>query len=245
MPYIFLDSLTPSEGDTLKLSGEHARYILTILRQKRGDTLTLFNRYGHYFHARITSLDKHTVTLQATRLSPPHTESPLQIVLCQGLLKGYKMDTVVQKTAELGIKEVVPLITARSVLKHTRKVERWKKIAREASRLSGRTMIPHISEPVTFSSALEVVKESGSKGMLLYEEFGESLKCPLPIAPQEKVYLFIGPEGGFTSKEVEIAREGGVRILSLGERILRAETAAISSVTLIQFLYGDLSPGPP
>ncbi len=244
MPYVFIDSTAPCENGKIEIAGNTAHYITSVLRQKKGDNLILFNGEQEYFSAIITSVYKKKVTFQATPLTPPDVESPLHIVLCQGLLKGYKMDAVVQKATELGVKEIIPFITERSQIRYTRKMERWRKIIIEATRQSGRIHVPHVSSPVTFYHLIQSVKESGNQGVIFYEQFGEGLKSFLDLSSQKKIYLFIGPEGGFTQDEIYFAKENGLPVASFGKRILRAETAAVSAVTLTQFLYGDLNPEP-
>jgi len=242
MPYVFLESAAPSEKGEIEITGSTAHYITSVLRQKEGDELILFNGQQGYYSATITHISKKKVTSQVTPIIPPDVESPLHIVVCQGLLKGYKMDAVVQKVTELGVREIIPLITERSQIHHTRKIERWRKIIIEAARQSGRIHIPHLSSLLQFHHLVRSVSESGNKGIIFYEHSGGGLKGLTDMVSQKKVYLFIGPEGGFTREEVYFAKENSLSVLSLGKRILRSETAAISAVTLIQYLYGDLSP---
>ncbi len=263
MPYIFLDSIHYLKDNHIEIKGDTAHYIVSVLRHKKGDNLILFNSNNDYFEAKITGLHKKKVALTVKTLSPPETESPLDIVLCQSLLKGYKMDIVVQKATELGVKEIIPLITERSQIQYTRKVERWRKIATEASRQSGRIFIPHISLPAKFPDNIKSINKSGSKGVIFYEpmdqrdqvstfdlthsqelnrkKYNDINEVFMPEYKTQKMYILIGPEGGFTTEEINLSRENSFNVLSLGKRILRAETAAISAITLFQFLYGDLN----
>ena len=149
------------------------------------------------------------------------------------------MDLVVQKTTELGITEILPVMSERSQVKDTRKIVRWRKIAEEASRQSGRNIVPAVHEPVHFRDFL--VSQDG-KGVIFSEEEGMKLSEAVSSlglhAPS--LVIVIGPEGGFSEEEVIFAQEKGFLAVSLGKRILRAETAAISAVALIQFLLGDM-----
>ena len=191
-------------------------------------------------------------------------ESHLHCILIQGILKGEKMDIVIQKTTELGVNEIVPAVTERSQLRDTRRVKRWRKIAEEASRQSGRSAVPVVHEPVELKKVLtSYASQSTHQGFIFYEEEGMKLseavkvfstkgsKNPSPLVGEVgvdsyrgkgegKLSVLIGPEGGFSREEVTFAKEKGFLVMSLGKRILKAETAAISAVTLVQYLFGDM-----
>jgi 16S rRNA (uracil1498-N3)-methyltransferase len=163
------------------------------------------------------------------------------MILIQGLLKGEKMDFVVQKATELGVSAIVPVITERSQLRDTRKHPRWKKIAEEASRQSGRTRIPEISKTYSFKDVFELPGVISGKGVIFWEQGGERLSDIAGRIQNTDVYLMIGPEGGFSEKEAMLATEKGFFTATLGNRILRAETAAIAAVSIMQFTLGDIS----
>ena len=151
------------------------------------------------------------------------------------------MDLVIQKATELGVKEIIPVITERSLVQETKKTMRWKKIAEEASRQSGRTGIPAIAEPVRFKDLFLNSERILKHGILFWEEGGETLPEMLSTFSQtDAIALFTGPEGGFTEREVKTASENGFRVATLGKRILRAETAAVTAVSIIQYELGDI-----
>lgn len=250
MPRIFLPSA--GESNFIKIEGERARYLSAVLRCKKGDEIVLFD--GNTSHkAIITGITKRHVTAEVIGILTVNTESSLNSVLIQGLLKGEKMEFVIQKTTELGVREIVPVITERSQIKETRKSPRWRKIAEEASRQSGRTAIPVIHEPMPFddlfhsSSALPLPPRP--KGIIFWEENGLPLKeavSKIPLSPttpftDSPFFIVIGPEGGFTKEEIDIAKSRGLVVTSLGKRILRAETAAIAAAALVQFILGDMN----
>ncbi|TAL27520.1 MAG: 16S rRNA (uracil(1498)-N(3))-methyltransferase [Nitrospirae bacterium] len=248
------------KGERVTVSGEKAKYLISVMRCEEGDSLQVLDGEGNCYNAKVSGIDNKKVTLDLLEKVPYETESHLNLELVQGILKGEKMDWVIQKTTELGVKEIVPVITERSQVRHTRKVERWKKIAEEASRQSGRTNIPVIQKPVEFSSWLIAHGSLPLNGFIFWEEGGLPLKeavsrgvgdwglgvssftNPRTQNPNP-CFIAIGPEGGFTKEEVELANSKGLITVSLGKRILRAETAAISAVTLIQFLLGDINQG--
>lgn len=237
--------------DQISITGEKAHYLVSVLRCKVGNELTIFDGEGNCLRTEITKSGKKEVVAEVLEKSPCDLESPLNVVLAQGLLKGEKMDVVVQKATELGVKEIVPIITERSQLRETRRTARWRKIAEEAARQSGRALVPIVHEPVNFEKFLEL--PSTDRGFIFYEEGGISLRAAIDkmqdagygIRKTEHhasnpVNILIGSEGGFTVREVALAKEKGLIVTSLGNRILRAETAAISAVALIQFLLGDM-----
>src|SRR3990170_4712749 len=259
MPRIFIPSPFIKEN-RISITGEKARYLSFVLRCKKGDELIVFDGEGNCLRTKILKSDRREVIVDVLEKFTCHTESPVNIILMQGLLKGQKMDMVIQKTTELGVKEIMPVITERSQAKETRKVSRWRKIAEEASRQSGRTFIPTIHEPVEFNQFFDILGQlrgSGEAekrghgemiGIIFWEEGGLSLKEAvhklssflISRVSDSTIHLLIGPEGGFTKKEVTSAEGKGFIVTSLGKRILRAETAAISAIALIQFLLGDL-----
>jgi 16S rRNA (uracil1498-N3)-methyltransferase len=241
MVRIYLPITQTKEG-RISITGEKARYLTSVLRCRKGDDLIVFDGKGNCLRTSILKADRKEVITVVLEKFPCNTESSLNIILIQGLLKGEKMNVVIQKTTELGVREIIPAVTSRSQLRETRKITRWKKIAEEASRQSGRTMIPVIHEPVEFGSLFTVHSSQLINGLIFYEGGGMKISEAISslIPRPSSLFVFIGPEGGFTREEVNLAREKGLIVTSLGKRILRAETAAISAVTLLQFLLGDL-----
>ena len=233
------------EDNKIPITGDKARYLISVLRCKKGDELTIFDGKGRCFRTQIEKAGRKEVVAKVIETFSDDTESPLQIILIQGLLKGDKMDLVIQRTTELGVREIIPALTKRSQVKETRKVNRWKKIAAEASRQSGRSVIPVIHEPLDFKNIF-TVKRSVEKlcGLILYEESGMSLSQAVEQKrmhdESSPIHIAIGPEGGFTREEIALAQDKGLVVTSFGRRILRAETAAIAAVSLVQFLIGDI-----
>jgi len=285
MPRIYIPDISAKESQ-ISITGEKARYLSSVLRCKKGDELIVFDGKGNCLRTNILKADRKEVIADVLEKFTCHTESPVNITLMQGLLKGQKMDMVIQKTTELGVKEIMPVITERSQAKETRKVSRWRKIAEEASRQCGRTIIPLIHEPVHFEDCLSSLVTRhplpSLNGLIFYEEgvlkiseaisslvtrhsslnpplspstshdFTKGINPPPPpfnkgglggiieTGGKGRFFVLIGPEGGFTKKEVTFAEGKGFIVTSLGKRILKAETAAISAIALVQFLLGDL-----
>jgi len=246
MPRIYLPVLRFA-NNRISITGEKARYLTSVLRCRKGDDLIVFGGAAGCFRTIISEIGRHEVIAEVTEKFLCNLEPPVRIILAQALLKGEKMDLVIQKTTELGVTEILPVVTLRSQLRETRKLSRWRKIAEEASRQSGRNVIPVVHEPVQFGSIFSVHASLFTAGLMLYEENGmrlsetvEALKRASNTATKRGLVVVIGPEGGFTGEEIALAREKGLLIVSLGQRILRAETAAISAITLVQFLLGDM-----
>lgn len=219
-----------SPGILVTLSAEDRKYLFKVLRCTTGDTLSVIDGKGKIYRARI--LNKKTLEILYEKDSC--IEKAFRAVLCQGLLKGDKMEMVVQKATEIGVKKIIPFVSERCIVRHTRKIERWKKIAKEATEQSGRSIVPEINEVVNFS---DLIKQA-ENGILFWEKSGsESLVQAISELIVEKpLFLFIGPEGGFSPEEVQMAEKRGIKIVSLGKRILRAETASIVSLAIVNFL---------
>jgi 16S rRNA (uracil1498-N3)-methyltransferase len=232
----------------VRIGGDKARYLAKVRRCKPGDELTIFNGKGSVFRASIASVAKNEVIAEVGERLISDTESSLHVVLVQGLLKGEKMDFVVQKTTELGIGEIFPVVTERSQVRATDKTVRWTKIAEEASRQSNRTMVPIIREIASLRDVLlscptpdSSLRTDPHKGLIFWEMEGAGMKEALDtLKGFRSVMIAVGPEGGFSEEEVRIARTHGFFVTSLGRRILRAETAAIAAVAIVQYALGDL-----
>lgn len=230
---------THSVNNQISITADKARYLASVLRCKEGETLVIFNGEGNCFQTKISKVGKKEVIADVLEKFQCNPESPINITLVQSLLRGEKMDLVIQKTTELGVREIVPVVTERSQLRETRKTARWQKIAEEASRQSGRTVIPVVHEPVSFQ---DMFTDNDFKGVIFYEEESVRLSDSISslVSHPSSLFIVIGPEGGFTKEEVELAKEKGLVAASLGKRILRAETAAIAAVTLAQYALGDM-----
>lgn len=228
-------------ANIVTVTGDQARHLALVLRVKPSDMISVLNGSGYEYECRIVSVHKKEVKAEVIGKVPYSAESPISITLAQGISKGERMDIAIQKSTELGATRIIPIITERSQVKHTQKVERWRKIALSAAEQSGRDKIPEIGEPTQLMTFLESITP-GSPGIIFFEENRERNLREILSGFKEikKVTILIGPEGGFTKEEVSAATEKGFVEASLGPRILRTETAPITALSIIQYELGDM-----
>jgi 16S rRNA (uracil1498-N3)-methyltransferase len=242
----FVEEIGEGKG-TLILRGAEANHIRTVLRMAPGDRLVLTDSKGARYEAVIVSLDRHEVGVNLERPLPPPLPSPVEITLCQALLRSHPMDMIIQKTSELGVDCVLPFLSERTIVKPDQqaaagKLRHWREIALSATKQSGRLKPAEIGPLSTFSELVGLWRgEEAMKVVLWEDESVRSLKSLLrSTSPPRKAVAVIGPEGGFSDEEIERCGEAGFVSTSLGQRILRAETAAITLVSLFQYEWGDL-----
>ncbi len=239
MTRIILPSLNPGERE-LEVRGRSLRYLRDVLRVSRDDAVTVLDGKGVVLETRVKKTGREAILLEVIGEGAVDGESPLHLVLIQGLLKGDRMDLAVQKATELGVKEIFPVVTSRSQLRFSRKAPHWRRVAEEASRQSGRRLVPLVHDVREVGDVLASLAE-GSLRIIFCESEQEGLGLS-PSLSASVVYYMVGPEGGFSAGEVRAAEGAGFVRAGLGRRILRAETAAIAGAVLLQFLLGDLSP---
>lgn len=241
-------SASAAQGDRIALSADESHHLLRVLRLARGDEVYVFDGCGNEFRAVFISVDGKCAAVEIIERLTDVVESPLPLTLAVALMKGEKFDFVVQKATELGVRRVVPLITEHADVKVKgeqtgRRLERWQRISLEALKQSGRRRLVEISEP-TKPRELLIANAAGTPAANLYfnERGGASLTEALVGAGEENaVTVFVGPEGGWGEQEFGLFERHGCVAVSLGRRILRAETAAIVAVSLVQHMLGDLS----
>jgi len=224
---------------TVTLASDEARHLREVLRLKPGDEVQVFDGEGKEFRAAVSQARREFAELEIRdEIDAMRPESPLELTLAVALLKGEKFDLVVQKGTELGVNQFVPLITRyadirlRDEADGAKRVARWQRIALEAAKQSGRAVVPQVTMPVPFES---VIRDNSC--LLFSERDGQSLDTDSKL---QSVTAIIGSEGGWSDEELDQARKSGVPIVTLGGRILRAETAAIATAALLQHRYGDL-----
>ena len=234
------------QGDRYVITGADHNHIKNVLRMKVGDTI-LISANGKSNLCEIEIIDNDEIVAPIIEEDYQNTELPLQIYLFQGLPKSDKMELIIQKAVELGVYSITPIEMKRCIVKlddkkKKSKQTRWQAISESAAKQSKRNTIPEINEIISYKAALNTAKEldlllvpyENEDGILSTKEALAKLK------EAKSVGIIIGPEGGFDDAEIEAAKDAGGRIISLGKRILRTETAAITAVGMCM-LYTEMS----
>ncbi len=232
-------------GIELQINAEQSRYIGRVLRLCVGDGLVVFNGEDGEWAATVASIDKNGALLHVGEKRNVVTESPLRVHLVQGISLGERMDFVVQKATELGVKRVTPVLTEYSVIRFDdkraeKRRKHWQGVAESACEQSGRIRPPLIDAPLPLAAWFGQKTSTDSTELILRPGAGlalSSISCP-----KTKVCLLIGPEGGFSDREYDDAAAVAFTAVSIGPRILRTETAAVAALAIVQGYWGDMSP---
>ena len=236
-------NLVSEDGGTLKgtISESDHSHITRVLRLGPGDSITVFDEKSFEYEGRIKNISTENIEMEILDSRRAGSEPELELNLFQAVLKGNKMDRVVRETTQLGVSGIFPVVSQRTLVRSTAKAARWNRIALESTKQCGRTAPPHVAEPSDFASSLGIRNESEIK-IILHENRTDSLGNYMDSAGgrARSVNVFIGPEGGFSEEEISLARENGYAPLGLGKRILRAETASVVGIALLQSGFGDI-----
>jgi 16S rRNA (uracil1498-N3)-methyltransferase len=243
MARLFVDPARLAE-EIVVIAGEDHRYITRVLRFAIGDQIVLFDGIGVEADARIIRVGPRALELkvEARRAAKP-LERP-EFTLIQALTKGDKLDVVVQKATELGVTRIIPVTSARSVprleaMRALGRRARWQKIAREAARQSGRADVPEVEAVTAIATALRSAGDA-FKIMMWEGARQHGLREAMPEDKPKRIVIATGPEGGFSVEEVDAARAAGFHVVGLGPRILRTETAALVTLSILGYALGDL-----
>ena len=226
-------------AQSVTLDVQEAAHLRDALRLRVGDEAFVFDGAGREFRCVVRESGKRSAALElAEAVAPAQPESPLHLTLAVALLKGEKFEWVVQKATELGVTRLAPLQTARSEARPrdlSQRRERWRRVALAAAKQSGRAVVPEIVECAAFSSFIDE-----ARGMARFF-FSERGGMNLPVGQAlSSVVAMVGPEGGWSNEEIALAQNAGWQRVTLGGRILRAETAALAVAVLLQHSFGDL-----
>jgi 16S rRNA (uracil1498-N3)-methyltransferase len=233
------------EDGILRVEGDEVRHIRKVLRLRAGDALSIFDGSGKEYEGTLVKEGSASVSIRVQTIFPSQRESDLEIIFAQSLLKGEKMDYLIQKATELGVKRIVPFISSRSIpsLEKKKRIDRhrrWEKIAIGASKQCGRGIVPMIDPLQEYPQILQSVPRETLR-LILWEEGGKRLKEVLKKLEQETaVFFLVGPEGGLTKEEVEQATRVDFIPITLGERVLRSETAGLCLLSVLQYEWGDM-----
>ena len=272
MPRFFVGTDQVSDNRII-IEGPDVNHIGRVLRMKPGEELTVSDGSGTDYFCTINSIEPDAVLLDIQNSWESYSELPVRITLFQGLPKADKMELIIQKTVELGVAEIVPVAMSRCIVrlddkKAGKKTARWQSIAESAAKQSGRSIIPTVSEPMTYGQAIKYASEmdaillpyENAEGIAYTRKAINSIKAMIAernstsadeaAAPTQsgllksvndaiRMALFIGPEGGFSDDEVAKATAAGAKIITLGKRILRTETAGLAAMSILMFEFED------
>ncbi len=260
MHRFFAPSLDPGD-ETVTLPREEGEHLTRVLRLGAGDTVSVFDGRGHEFSARVVAAERRDVRVQLVSRVEPAAEPSVALTLAQAVIKGDKMDDIVRDAVMLGVAAVQPLVTARTestvaALTKSNKVDRWQRVALASVKQSRRAVLPEVRRPLTLEAflgdpptALRVMLvepgaaragQAGQAGRAGQVGEPEPLSVLQGMPVPQDATLFVGPEGGWTEKEIALAREHGVRLVTLGHRTLRADATPVAAISVLQFLFGDL-----
>jgi 16S rRNA (uracil1498-N3)-methyltransferase len=228
-------------GETITLPEEIARQVRTVLRLRPGEHIIVLNGQGAEAEVELTAIRREAVSGRVLERRPGTREPHARVTLCQGLLKADLFEWVLQKGTELGVSAFVPMQSQRSLpgleAVSPAKMTRWQSILREAAEQCGRSLIPTLSQPQPFARLLETLP-AGVLALIFWEGAREpSLRSALRVGwdGEQPIYLFIGPRDGLTAEEATLASQYGAQVVTLGPRILRAETAALAAATIVLY----------
>ncbi len=230
-----------SSGIQIELPQGTAAHLAKVLRARSGDALIVFDGNGDEFSAVVETVHGARVSVSLGTASRLNRESPLRVTLVQCVPRGDRMDFIVQKATELGVKRIVPVLSQRSIVRlddkqSESKAMHWRAVAASACEQCGRNLLPEICTPQPLLDYLGASTVSAWR--LVFEP--DSVGQPLSQSPQTEAEIAIGPEGGFAPEELEAFRLSGFLRVQLGPRILRSETAAIAALTWLQARFGDM-----
>jgi len=242
----FIEKIEDQDGICL-IKGPEARHILKVLRMGPGDGFVLMDGQGDHYRVRIVAVKRQDLSVSIEEKLPSPSPSPISIIIGQAVLKSKAMDLIIQKCSELGVDRVAPFFCQRTLFNSTedraeKKVRHWLEISRNAAKQSGRQKPAEVGRPVEFTRLLQEYGGEDALKIILWEgEKTRNLKDLIKSSsPMKKALGLVGPEGGFTDAEIVSARAAGFIPVSLGHRILRAETAGITLTAIIQYEWGDL-----
>jgi 16S rRNA (uracil1498-N3)-methyltransferase len=243
----FVEEIVEKDG-AFSIKGSEARHMSKVLRMGPGDRIILFDRKGNHFVASIRSITPHEVDVLLKGPAPRPSPTPVEIILCQALIRSSQMDYMIQKTSELGVARIFPFTSERTIVRPLKerlgnRLRHWREIAASSAKQCRRIAPAEIEGPKSFRDLIIWFNEvEGAKIILWEEKGGEDLKGLLRESQPPRTFVgVVGPEGGFSREEISIARDGGFIPASLGSRILRSETAASTLVAIVQYEWGDLS----
>ncbi len=231
-----------SENSEIILDAQASHHIARVLRAAINDSLTIFNGQGGEYSGIISQINKKNVTIKIGKYHSREAESPLTLYLAQGISRGEKMDYTIQKAVELGVSQIIPLITQRCNVRldqerSEKRLQHWQSIIISACEQSGRNRVPEIVAPQTLVNWLPMVR---ADQCFVLSPYSQNKLAKVSLQKNQRIVLLVGPEGGLSEIEIQQAEQKGFLSLNLGPRILRTETAAVVGMTALQCYFGDM-----
>lgn len=227
-------------GSNVSLDADETRHLRDVLRLSVGDEASVFDGEGNEFACVVEAIGKKETRLSVGgKIESASPESPFEVTLAATVLNGEKYDLVIQKSVELGVTKLIPLQTIRGDVKAkdaAKRLARWRRIAMEATKQCGRARLMEVAEPLPFEELIASIHEE--KVVMFSERDGVGFDR---LKPEGRMTALIGPKGGWDDSELKLARERGVSVITLGGRIMRAETASIALIAILQHRFGDLN----
>lgn len=235
----FYDPQSLQLDQLIELNDAVVQHVCRALRMRVGDELILFNGDGLEYKAQLETVEKRRASARITQQDDRHIESPLDIRIGQSLSRGERMDYAVQKATEMGMQQMFPLFSERCEVKlstdrQDKRIRHWQQVAISACEQSGRCKVPTIGAPQTLEQWVK--QEDAELKLVLHHHTATPLA---EMDAPESIALLIGPEGGLTEQEVELARDHGFQPVAFGPRVMRTETAPVAALALLQYLWGD------
>lgn len=232
------------KGNQILVTGKEAHHILDVMRLKISDEVIVFDGTGKEYVGTVKETGRKSLLLEIIKTRDAACQERCSITLIQAIPKKDKMDYIVEKATELGVKSIMPVMTARTVpdwsdAKKAATAARWQKIAQEAAKQCGRADIPSINLITPLEEAIRTVEKYDLKLIAALSDKAVKLKDALKGSPGGKIALAIGPEGDFTAEEINTAEEEGFKTISLGPRVLKSDTAGLAAITMIGYGYQD------
>ena len=224
------------------LDEDETRHLRDVLRLRTGEAIQVFDGVGREFRGVIEAVEKRrTLINDLTEVPPTSPESPLDLTIAAVLLKGDKLDLVVQKAVELGVNRFIPMTSARCDVKvgdAAKRAERWRRIAMEATKQCGRARLMEVADVADYSNLLDATDDPDLTRIHFSERDGQNFEA---VSGSTRILAFIGPEGGWDDSELEKAKAAGIVSITFGGRVLKADTAAISIASILQHRFGDMN----
>lgn len=240
MPRFFVNKNSIFD-ERIELGPENSQHIVTVLRGRVGDEITVCDGEGTDYICSLVDINKKQALAKIVQVIKNTNEPELKITLFQGLPKGDKMELVIQKCVEIGVDRIVPVKTDFTVVKldnkADKKVARWNKISESAAKQCGRGKIPVVENIISFSQAMERINEFDNALIPYEKEKNTAIKQFTKSLIGKSVAIFIGPEGGFSDEEIKLALKKNVTSVTLGKRILRTETAGLVTSVILLYEY--------